>query len=198
MENFVLRPTAWPPLRMFSRNPVVRRSDRIEAIAIVLAVLVLLVGAACAGALGTVVHDARTQQYADQAHTRHAVVAIAIEDADTTIAPREIPYTVSARWHLNDTDHAAEITWDSFVKAGDPLAIWVDDDGNRTTAPSPISRAATDAMVIAIVTWLSLALAAASALDTVRTRINYTRDAQWERDIWYLVEDDGGRTNWAQ
>lgn len=197
METFVLRPTTWSALRMFSRNPLVRRSDRIEAAVQALAVLIVLVGAACAGALGTVVHDARARQYAEQAHTRHAVVAIAIEDANTTTTP-EIPYTVYARWRLNDTDHAADLAWDHDVKAGAPLHIWMDDDGNRVASPSPISRAATDAVVIAIVTWLSVALAAVWVVDATRTRVGHTRETQLEQEIWNLVEDEGGRTNWAQ
>ncbi|BBZ12784.1 Rv1733c family protein [Mycobacterium branderi] len=197
METFVLRPASWPVLQMFSRNPLVRRSDRIEAAVLALSVLVVLLAAACAGALGTVVHDARTQQYAEQARTRHAVVAIAIDDANAMPSP-EIPYTVYARWRLNDTDHAGSLTWDSDVKAGELLHIWVDDDGKRVASPTPISRATTDAAVIAIVTWLSVVLAAMWAVDAVRTHVGHMRDVQWEQEIWNLVEGDGGRTNWAQ
>ena len=43
------------------RNPLVRTSDRVELFFVAVAVLVVLVATACAGALGTAVHDARSQ-----------------------------------------------------------------------------------------------------------------------------------------
>jgi hypothetical protein len=81
MESFVIRPTTWPVLRLFSRNPLIRTSDRIEAAVATLAALLVVVAAACAGVIGTMIHDAETQKFLQQAQTRHAVVATAIDDS---------------------------------------------------------------------------------------------------------------------
>ena len=56
MESFVIRPTTWPVLRLFSRNPLIRTSDRIEAAAAALAGLLIVIAAACAGVIGTMIH----------------------------------------------------------------------------------------------------------------------------------------------
>jgi hypothetical protein len=195
MESFVIRRRTWAVLRLFSHDPLVRTSDRIEAAVVTLAALVVVIAAACAGALGTMVHDARAQMYIEQAKTRHPVVAIAVEDSKKTITPEAAPGTtgsrVYARWQANGTDHAGVIRWDEDVKAGDRLQIWVDADGNRVNQPSPASRAITDAVSVAIVAWLSVVLAVTGVVNAVRAHTSATRDAQWEREIRCLLGGEG-------
>lgn len=195
MESFVLRPTTWPGLRVLSCNPLVRASDRIESVVVMAAAVAVLLGAAAAGALGTVVYGARTQMYAEQAQTRHAVVATAVADSTMTSTPQTVAATVYARWQRNGVASTAEIIWDKPVKAGDRLQIWVDDDGLQVTAPVPVSRAATDAIFLAILAWLAVVLAAGTGVDAVRAGTRRLRDAQWDREIRCLVDDDGGHTN---
>jgi hypothetical protein len=198
MESFVIRPMTWPVLRLFSRNPLMRTSDRIEAGVVTLAGLLVVIAAACAGVLGTMIHDAEAQNYRQQAQTRHAVVAMAVDDSKPAISSETAASRVYARWQVNGLDHADILGWDYAVKAGDPLQIWVDADGNRVDRPTPVERAAADALTAAIVGWLIVVLAAAQVVCAVRAHANRMRDAQWEREIRYLVDDDGGRTNRSQ
>lgn len=195
MESFVIRPMTWPVLRLFSRNPLMRTSDRIEAAVVTLAGLLVVVAAACAGVIGTMIHDAEAQNYLEQAQTRHAVVAIAVDDSKPAVSSETTASRVYARWQANGIVHADILGWDYAVKAGEPLQIWVDADGNRVDRPTPVERAAADALTAAIVGWLIVALAAAQVVCAVRAHANRMRDAQWEREIRYLVDDDGGRTN---
>jgi hypothetical protein len=197
MESFVVRPTTWPVLRLFSRNPLIRTSDRIETAVIMLAVLLVVIGAACAGILGTTIHDTETQNYLQQAQTRHAVVATAVEDSKPAASSETTASTVDARWQSKGSDHADVLGWDYAVKAGEPLQIWVDADGNRVDRPTPVAHAVTDALTAAAVGWLIVVLAAAQVVCAARAHAYRMRDAQWERDIRCLVDEDGGRTNWS-
>jgi hypothetical protein len=96
MENFSIRPMTWPVLRLLSRSPLVRTTNRVEAAVAALAVLLVVIAAACAGVIGTMIHDTETQNYREQARTRHVLVARAVDDdksagsAETT-APRCMP-----------------------------------------------------------------------------------------------------------
>jgi len=198
MESFVIRPMTWPVLRIFSRNPLVRTSDRIEAAVTTLAGLLVVIAAACAGVIGTMIHDAETQNYLEQARMRHAVVANAVDDSKPVGSPETTAFTVHARWQLNGIVHTDALGWGYTVKAGDPLQIWVDGNGNRVDQPTPIARADIDALTVAVVGWSIVALAAALVVATVRAHVNGMRDAQWELEIRCLVEDDGGRTNSSQ
>jgi hypothetical protein len=139
MENFLIRPSTWPVLRFFSRSPLMRTTDRVEAAVAALAVLLVAIAAVCAGVIGTMIHDTETQNYREQARTRHVLVARAVDDS-----------------------------------------------------------AAMDALSVAVVGWLVVALAVAQVVAAVRAHLKRMRDAQWEREIRSLVEDDGGRTNHSQ
>jgi hypothetical protein len=186
----------WWLLRACRRNPLVRGTDRLELLIIALGVFVVLVSAACAGALGTAVHDARSRVYVAQAQTRHTVTARAIEDS--TIVRRVDDSTttrVNARWQDNGSEHTGSLNWDHAVKTGDPLTIWVDRNGDRVDAPAPTSQAGADAVGVAYAAWQTVALAVAGFFCWGRKRLDRRRDSAWERDIRCLIDGDGGRTN---
>jgi hypothetical protein len=191
MERFALRRKVWPVLRLFSRNPLIRNSDRIETTVLILAALAVIVAAACAEALGMAVHDARARMYTEQAKTRYPIVAVAVEDSKKKATAETTASTVYARWKVNGANHTGVLSSDDDVKAGDPMQIWVDGGGNRVGQPSPISRAGTDAVSVAMVTWLSVVLAVTGAVCAVRVQLSRTRNAQWERAIHGLFNDEG-------
>jgi hypothetical protein len=186
----------WWVLRACGRNPLVRGIDRLELLIIALGILVVVVAAALAGALGTAVHDARSRVYIEQAQARHAVTARAMEDSTFMLRVDDHTATrVNARWQVNGTEHTSVLNWDHVVKSGDPLTIWVDRDGRHVDAPAPTSRAAADAVGIAYAAWQTVALAVAGLVCWGRRRLDRRRDSAWERDIRCLIDDDGGRTN---
>jgi hypothetical protein len=185
----------WWVLRAAGRNPLVRGSDRLELLIVSVGILVVVVAAACAGALGTAVHDARSRVYIAQAQTRHTVVAEAIDDSSIVLGVHDNTATrVVARWHVNGTEHTGSVALDRAVKPGDPLTIWVDRSGNRVDAPTPTSQAGVDAAVAAIAAWQTVALAAAGLIWWGRWRLDRRRDSAWEREIRCLIHDNGGRT----
>ena len=186
----------WWVLRACRRNPLVRGIDRLELLIIALGILVALVAAACAGALGTAVHDARSREYIAQAQTRHTVIARAIDDSTIVLRVDDGTATrVNARWQVNGTEHTGSLNWDHAVKTGDPLTIWVDRDGDRVDAPAPTSQAGADAVGVAYAVWQSVALVAAGLVCWGRSHLDRRRDSAWVRDIECLIDDDGGRTN---
>jgi len=187
---------AWWVLGACGRNPLVRGIDRLELVIIVLGMLVALAAAACAGALGTAVHDARGRVYVAQAQTRHAVTARATHDSTIVVGVDDDTVTrVNARWQVDGTEHAGSLKWDRAVKTGDPLKIWVGRDGNRVDAPTPTFHAGVDAVVVAYAAWQTVAFAVAGLIWWGRSRLDRLRDSAWEHDIRCLVDDAGGRTN---
>ena len=63
-ELFTMRLPQWPAFGLFRRNPLLRASDRIEALVVALAVMVSLLAVPVAAAVGTAVHDSRGDVYA--------------------------------------------------------------------------------------------------------------------------------------
>jgi hypothetical protein len=186
----------WWVLRACGRNPLVRGIDRLELVIVAVGILVALAAAACAGALGTAVHDARSRVYIEEAHTRHAVTARTTDES--TIVFRvddDAVMRVNARWRVDGTEHAGSFEWDYVVKTGDPLKIWVDRDGNHVDPPTPTSRAGVEAVGVAYAAWQTVAFAVAGLIWWGRSRLDRLRDSGWEDDIRCLVEDDEGRAS---
>ena len=59
LETFTVRLPRWPMFALFRRNPLLRASDRIEALVTALAVTVSLMAVPVTAAVGTAVHHSR-------------------------------------------------------------------------------------------------------------------------------------------
>ena len=184
MKRIVIRPKALPV--------------RMQTAVVALVVSVVVVAAACAGVLGTLIYRAETQNYRDQVQTRHVVAATAVDDSRQAVSPDATAFTVEARWEANGITHTGAIGWDDAVKAGDRLQIWVDADGNPVTRPTPPELAGPEAVLAAVAAWFIMVLAAVPVLALVRANASGKREDQWDKDIRSLVEDGGGRTNTPQ
>jgi hypothetical protein len=194
MQTFAIGPGRWRLARAVGRNPLVRGSDRLEALTVVLAIVAVIVAAAIAGAVGTAVHDSRSRIYLEQASTRHAVTATAIQDSTVPVGPSSNPTTtVRAHWWAAGVEHVATVRSHRAARAGQQLTIWVDNAGDYTSAPAPASQAAVDAIGVAILLWLAVATVAGTATVLLRQGLNRFRFLQWENQFRDLVENGGQR-----
>ncbi|HTX95690.1 MAG TPA: hypothetical protein VME67_13075 [Mycobacterium sp.] len=198
MEPFTLHLPWWPILRLFSRNPLVRKVGRVEAVFMLEAVVVALLAAPfVAAAVGTAVHDARGHLYAEQAETRQAITTTA-SDVHTTGAEPAPPQGViiaPARPVISRTAHSGAVDTAPTVQIGDRVGIWVDGDAQRGDESAALSRAANDAVVAALVTWVIVVAAAAGLLTVGRVMLNRIRNTGWQHDIDNLLCRGGGQTN---
>ncbi|HWT49323.1 MAG TPA: hypothetical protein VN255_12340 [Mycobacterium sp.] len=190
METFTLDPRCWRIARIFGRNPLLRRADRIEALVMLVAIVVWLVAVPVAGVLGAVIYSAHDRLYTQEARDRHPVTATVAD------VPREESGTavVHARWPVGAGERTGTLRLTAPVKPGESIEIWVDKDGMPALPPTPTWHAVGDAIVTAGVISLIVGVGTASLVAAVRSRLDRARDAQWEREIRCLV-DDGGRTN---
>src|SRR4051794_34396156 len=86
MDTFTVGFPRWLVV-LFSRNPLIRPSDRIEVLALALVVVVSLLTMPIAVALGNAVYDSRSHSYAERAKTLTTVTATVIDvpaRSDTT------------------------------------------------------------------------------------------------------------------
>jgi hypothetical protein len=183
--TFTLDPRCWWLVRAFCRNPLIRGSDRVEALIVGFVIVVSLVVVPVAGAVGTAVYDARHQLYAHEAQTRHPAAATVIGDSATH--PPDSGNAVPARRTAALAGKAA--------KADEASKVWVDNDGNQVDPPTPTSHAAADGIRAAAAILLSVVVAA-TLVAVAHSRLSRMRDAQWERDLRCgLANEDDGRNN---
>jgi hypothetical protein len=193
METFTLDPRSWRIARVFGRNPLLRRTDRIEAVVMLVALVTYLLAIPVVGVAGAAVYGVRDRLYVQEAQARHTVMAT-VTDASGPLDQDSHTVVVQARWPGAAGERAGSFQHRVAVKAGERIEIWVDNDGNLAGPPTPTWHAAIDAVGAGIVTLLILGAAMTSLVAAVRSRLDRARDAGWEREIRCLQED-GGRTN---
>lgn len=180
-------------IRALGRNPLVRVSDRVEVVVLVLVFATALIVTGVAGAVGTAVYEVRARVYAEQAQARHIVAATAIEDSTVIVQQDDEAFSAHARWHANGVEHFGSLDLAHETKAGDQLDVWVDGRGEQAAAPTPTWRAGIDAMFAGAAAWL-IAMTGVTGLSVfVRSRLTRRRYSDWERE-WEALRDDGGRT----
>ncbi len=194
MQTFTVDPRRWWIGRLFVRNPLLRRSDRIEVLATLAALVTLVVAIAVAGAVASEVHDAERRADVRQAEIQHVVNATVAEVGTVTNFDGSETHVVRARWAVGSGSRTDSFQWGNDVKPGDRIQIWVDASGNHAYPPAPL-RPVLDAFAVAIAIVLLAATLLTSMLGLMHWRLQRARDAQWDREIRDLANKGGGRAN---
>jgi hypothetical protein len=195
VDTFTVRLPRWPILlRRLGRDRLVRTIDRVEAAVLVVAVVVSLLCAPIAAAVGTAVHDSNRQLYAQEAHSRQSVAATVTGDPASQQILRITTITAPARWSVAGAEHTGTVKVASTAKPGDSIAIWVDNNGAQVPAPSPTSRAAAEAVVAAVAIWVSVIAAAATLFAITRAVCDRIRFTGWQHDLDNLIGHGDGNT----
>jgi hypothetical protein len=172
----------------FDRNPLRRRTDRIEA-AIRLVTLILLLVAVpiltvVAGrqADHLALRQAHAQQVAD-----HEVTAVLLEQAPPTGVPD--PYTsvqmtlVLARWQPpGQPARSGEVLAQAGARAGSTVTIWVDASGAVTSPPPDHRVIAGNVCIAAVVTCLVTGLLVLGANALARRVLDRRRLRAWDAE----------------
>jgi len=185
------RSRAWPRVVAvqlgLDRNALRRPTDRMEAIA--LRVAVVLAGAVIVfGAVaGHVVRESLQETAEHQAETRVRTVAtvldISIPRTPTLGMP---PVQALVTWTTGGVDHVQLVPAPAAARRGGEVAIWTTADGQLT--PPPMSRSKiTATAVTSVVTGQLVALGLiAAAVLCARWAIDRRRYRAWDEEWFYL------------
>lgn len=170
------------------RNPLVRRSDRIQSRAksVVLTLMILTLPLAAWFGMSTL--GAQQDRISQQQYTVHPVTAV------TTAATEASPLlqsdlaaqnsaSVDATWSYLGLDHHDDVSVTIGSPAGTPVAIWVNDDGNRTTQPISGGDAIAAALFTGLGSLLVVALLLYGAYAALRFNLDAKRYAEWDLAI---------------
>jgi hypothetical protein len=191
MQTFTLSLGSWLR-RLSARNPMVRKSDRLEAAALLIVIAVTLFAAPVAGAVGTGTHDNLKHAFAVDRINSREVEAMATRDSEWSPRSYEKPFVTPVRWHFQGAVHTDEVQTD-YMKAGNRLTIWIDAIGNRRTQPLTDRDAATEAVLTAVGLWFAAVVVAIGSWAVLRMWLDRSRHAAWDRELHDLI--DGGRRN---
>lgn len=196
MDEYVWSPVAQFWLRhfvCFSRSPLVRRSDRLEAAARIMALMVALVLIAPAAAFGTSVYDQQTQVAARQSAEWHTVAATAVDNSVVVSRVGAAGFRTHVRWRVGGADHDAWFVGPQNLRIGDQTSMWVNRRGEYVGPPQTRGQASGAAFGAAALLWLGLAGGLFVMVQTLRGWLDHKRYRTWAAEWRELDRDGKGR-----
>lgn len=171
-------------------NPLVRRCDRVQrwVARVLLALLVVALPAVSVGS-GMLVYQSEMRTVHRQSADRRSVTAEAVRDAaEPGVGVSGVDVPVTVRWSGPDgTVRTGRAMVDPGTNAGARVRLWVDRDGEITSAPMTGAKAAAGGWMAGV---LAAELAAVGAMAVWRGLVHLMdrrRYAQWEAE-WARTE----------
>ncbi|MGB3485193.1 MAG: hypothetical protein WBB07_23635 [Mycobacterium sp.] len=178
------------------RNPLIRASDRVEALAVLMIVMVGLLAVPFASQAGDNAYDARMRVIDEQQQTRHSIEAVAVADNGVTAPARfSRPGPVHVEWREGTEVRNETISVPTMVKKGDSLTIWLDNSGKVVSAPDTPQMAGAVAAGRTWVVWIGTVSAAILLAFGLRYGLDRARARSWERELQLLAHNDDGWAN---
>jgi len=178
----------WTRWLGFDRNPLRRRTDRIEAVLRLVTMILLLVAVPIAAiAVGRQAnHLALRQAHAQQA-ADHEVTAVLLQQAQATGVPD--PYTsiqltyVLARWQPpSQAPRSGQVLAAAGARAGSTVKVWVDASGAVTSPPPDHRMIAGDVCIASIVACLVACLLVLGSNALARRVLDHRRLRAWDAE----------------
>ncbi|MEU0498811.1 hypothetical protein [Mycobacterium sp. NPDC006124] len=197
-QSLPVRQARWL-MQVMGRNRLVRPSDRLEAVALLMVLIVAALAIPFAQRQGVDAYDTRMQQISRQQQSRHSVAATAIADSASP-SPRRLsspnPVPVRVEWRQGTLRRSEVVTTPGFVKAGAPVTVWLDDTGAVVPAPDrPVDAQAT-ASSRAWASWVGIVGLSALVAFGIRRWLDRRRAASWQRELHLMAFNDDGWANY--
>lgn len=194
MHEFTWSPVGqfWPRYFMcFSRNPLVRRSDRLEASVKLMALIVALLLIAPAAAFGTSVHDQQRQVAARQSAESHTVDATAADNSVVVSRFGAGGFRTHVQWVAGGSGHNAWFVGPKNLRLGDHTSVWVNSRGEYVDSPQTRDQVSASAFGAAALLWLGLTGSLYVMVQALRWWLDHKRYGRWAAE-WSEL-DRGGK-----
>lgn len=173
------RVVRWWSTQPWSPNPLLRKSDRLEAGLRILAVAAVLVAVPVAGALGTAAYTESAAQIRAESATKHSVTAVLTEDPAKSAAHE---YQARVEWDDSGRLGAEVVTVRRGLRAGDHATVWLGSDGAPTTEPRKPAAAAMAGIGVGVVVLVGTWFAGWCLVHGVGRLLDRHRDARWAHE----------------
>jgi hypothetical protein len=193
MDEYKWSPVAQLWLRnfmCFSRSPLVRRSDRLEASVRLLALILALLLIAPAAAFGTSVYDEQKQTAARQSAEWHTVDATAVDNSVVVSRFGAAGYRTHVRWRAGGADHNAWFVGPQNLRVGDQTSVWVNRRGEYVGPPQTRDQVSAASFGAAALLWLGLTGSLYIVVETLRLWLDHKRYGRWAAE-WRALDRDG-------
>ncbi|WP_199255095.1 Rv1733c family protein [Mycolicibacterium mengxianglii] len=189
----------WVLRALGRRNPLIRTSDRLEALAIVMVFVVALLAIPFASQAGDNAYDAHMRLIDEQLRTRHSVEAVVVPAADSSVTPVAGRYTrtgpTRAQWREGDEVRTEVVPNPTAAAKGEPVTVWLDSTGKVVAAPDTPQTASAVAAGRSWTVWSAAVVLAVLMVWALRKGLDRFRATSWERELQLLARNDDGWAN---
>ncbi len=193
VTSFALR-CRWLP-RALGFNPLIRASDRLEALAVLAIFVTALFALPVAAHAGNLIYHAGARAASEQAATRHFVEAVALDSSSRLPADFDGPAYVRAQWREGTRLRTEQVIPPMPVTAGEQVKVWLDQTGTIVAKPMTTEDAELSAVVAAVTVWVVVTICAALVALVIRIALDRSRDRAWDRELHLLAYNDDGWAN---
>ncbi|MBL1074163.1 hypothetical protein JK358_07115 [Nocardia sp. 2] len=174
-----------------------RASDRAEVVIRALAVVAVVVAVPLSGALGTVSYTGAAARIAAEDTGKVRVVANIAEDSRVVLEPdrygvRTDRYQAAVQWNYEGHHGKATIDVTGPQTVGAEVPLWIDREGQPTTAPARPGAAAAEGIGTGLAVLVETWCAAAAAVWFSGALLDARRNARWDRE-WRLMNRPIGK-----
>jgi hypothetical protein len=182
-------------LRALGFNPLIRMTDRLEAVAVLGVFVVMLFAIPIAAHAGTQIYDTGLRAVDQQTKTRHAVQAVAVDASAGVSGDFQSSAYVRAQWHEGTRVRTEQVITPATVKVGEPLKIWLDDTGRVVAQPLTVTDVELSAVGATGTIWVAIAACSVLLAFATRSGLDRVRDRAWGRELHLLAHNDDGWAN---
>ncbi|MFF5989637.1 Rv1733c family protein [Prauserella flavalba] len=168
-------------------NPLARPSDRAEAAALLLAIVLPLLALPFAAALGSDSYARESRAAELEAGTRYETTAVLLADAvpesPTAYSGGRQTVSVRAEWRLPDgSSGRGLVVAEAGLHKGSKVPVWLDASGERVRPPRTQAMVTWNAVAVAITVWLAVTLACACGWWALHALLDHARRERWQRE----------------
>ncbi len=182
-------------LRALGFNPLVRVSDRLEALTILGVLAIALFAISPAEQAGDFMYDIGARTATEQAHSRHPVDATVVESSAALPVDFDNPNYVRAQWRDGEQLRTEQVITPGTAAVGDAVTVWVDNAGKVVAAPQTLSDAKLNAAVAAVSVWVAIVGGGALMAFLIVRALDRSRERAWDRELDLLAHNDDGWAN---
>jgi hypothetical protein len=182
-------------LRALGRNPIIRVSDRLEAVAFLTVLMVSLLAIPFAARVEDQTYRSHLYIAAEQAHSRHSIEAVVLQGSLGMPTDFDTPPSVLVQWHEGARLRTEEVTSPGTVETGAPLTIWIDETGRVVAPPLTPNDIKISAISVGWTVWILIVVFTGLGALGVRLWLDRFRAHAWESALRVLAHNDDGWAN---
>lgn len=182
-------------VRALKRNPIVRATDRLEALSFLALFIMALLAIPVAVHVADQAFTSTMRFVDDESQSRHSVQATVVQGSSGLPTDFGTPLYAQVQWRESGQDRTERIATTGTLAAGAETTVWLDEAGKIVTAPLKPADASINATSAGWSVWLLSVVLCGLVGFVIRKGLDRSRARSWDRALQLMAHNDDGWAN---